>query len=347
MSTAPELGTIPPGTVNLCDYTAHARERLDANAWAYFGGGAADELTLHANRAAWDDLRLHPRVLRALQGGHTRQTLFGRTLAHPIMLAPVAFQRMAHPDGEMGTAYAAAAQGAGLVLSTQASMSLEHVAQAFLSDAGRGPLWFQLYMQPDKGFTQALVKRAEQAGYEALVLTVDAPCSGARDRERRAQFRLPEGVSAVNLAGLKPFEPTSLQAGQSAMFDGLLATAPTWSDIEWLHGITRLPILLKGILHEDDALQARDAGVSGLIVSNHGGRTLDPALPTARALPAIAEAVGPGIPLAGGRRHPAWHRCAQGPRTGRGCGANRAALRARAGHRRRAGRGARHPPAAR
>jgi len=296
-ATTPELGSIPPGTVNLGDYTAHARERLDANAWAYFSGGAGDELTLQANRDAWDGLTLHPRVLRSLTGGHTRSTLLGRVLEHPILLAPVAFQRLAHADGELGTAYAAAAQGAGLVLSTQASMPPQPIAQAVLPDPGRGPLWFQLYLQHDQGFTHTLVQRAEQAGYEALVLTIDAPCSGARDRERRAHFHLPEGIGAVNLAGLAAPGPTALQAGQSAMFDGLLSTAPTWSDVEWLQGITRLPILLKGILHEDDARQARALGVAGLIVSNHGGRTLETAGHTPGACPRIGQAGGPDLPL--------------------------------------------------
>jgi 4-hydroxymandelate oxidase len=297
MSTAPELGTIPPGTVNLTDYTEHAHARLDANAWAYFGGGAGDELTMHANRHAWDELKLHPRVLRSLTGGHTRSILLERELEHPILLAPVAFQRLAHPDGELGSAHAAAAQNAGLVLSAQASTTLEQIAQAVLPDPGRGPLWFQLYLQHDKSFTQDLVQRAEQAGYEALVVTIDAPCSGARDRERRADFRLPPGIGAVNLTARKPPEAIALQAGQSALFDGLLTTAPTWSDIEWLQGITRLPILLKGILHEDDARQAAQLGVSGLIVSNHGGRTLDTAVPTAWALPRIVQAVGPQLPV--------------------------------------------------
>jgi 4-hydroxymandelate oxidase len=297
MSITPKLGEIPNDVVALADYRAHARSRLDENAWAYFSGGAADELTLHANRTAWDQLVLHPRVLRALAGGHTRQTLLGRVIEHPILLAPVAFQRMAHPDGELGTAYAAAAQGAGLVLSTQASTSLEQIAQAIVKDKGRGSLWFQLYLQHDRGFTQGLVQRAEAAGYEALVLTVDAPANGARDRERRAGFKLPDGISAINLAHLPKPTAASLLPGQSAMFDGLLTTAPTWSDIEWLQSITRLPILLKGILHEDDARQAAQMGVAGLIVSNHGGRTLDTAVPTAWALPRIAQAVGPDVPV--------------------------------------------------
>ena len=283
--------------VTLADHEQHARTQLDDNAWAYFSGGAADEISLRANRSAWDALPLWPRVLRPLAGGHTRVTLLGRTLAHPILLAPVAFQRLAHPDGELALAYAAAALGAGVVLSTQASVPLEKVAQAVLPDPGRGPLWFQLYLQPDRGFTEALVQRAESAGYEALVLTVDAPTSGVRDRERRAGFRLPAGVGAVNLAGLRAPAPSALSPGQSALFDGLLHHAPTWEDIAWLRSITRLPVLLKGVLHPADARQAVSLGAAGLIVSNHGGRTLDTAPATATALPGVAQAVGGAVPV--------------------------------------------------
>lgn len=290
MSDIPALGKIPPGVVTLEDHEIHARTVLDDKAWAYFSGGAADEITLRANTEAWRSLVLQPRVLRAMAGGHTRVKLLGRTLAHPVLLAPVAFQRMAHPDGEMASAYAAAAQGAGLVLSTQSSTPLEAVARAVLGEAQRGPLWFQLYMQHDRGFTRELIQRAEQAGYEALVLTVDASCSGARDRERRAGFRLPPHVSAVNLQNLGPAAAITLQPGQSALFDGLLSTAPTWSDVEWLQAQTRLPVLLKGILHEDDARQAAALKLAGVIVSNHGGRTLDTTPATALVLPRIAEA---------------------------------------------------------
>ncbi|MDW5441954.1 alpha-hydroxy acid oxidase [Polaromonas sp. SM01] len=297
MSPVPVLGKIPPGVVTLADHEAHARTVLDDKAWAYFSGGAADEITLRANNSAWNALSLQPRVLRAMAGGHTRVTLLGRTLAHPVLLAPVAFQRMAHPDGEMASAYAAAAQGAGLVLSTQSSTPLESVARAVLSEAQRGPLWFQLYMQHDRGFTRELVKRAEQAGYEALVLTVDASCSGARDRERRAGFCLPPHISAVNLKGLGAPAPITLQPGQSALFDGLLATAPTWSDVEWLQAQTRLPVLLKGILHEDDARQAAALKLAGIIISNHGGRTLDTTPATAQVLPRIADATKGELPL--------------------------------------------------
>lgn len=297
MSRPPALARVPDGVVTLADHENHARTRLDAKAWAYFSGGAADELTLRANRSAWDELQLLPRVLQPLAGGHTRVQLLGRTLDHPILLAPVAYQRMAHPDGELATAHAAAALGAGLVLSTQASTPLEDVARAVQGEAGRGPLWFQLYLQPDRGFTRELVQRAQGAGYEALVLTVDAPVHGARDRERRAGFHLPPGVRAVNLDGMSVPSPPNLGAGQSALFDGLLHHAPTWDDLAWLQAQTRLPVLLKGVLHPDDARQAAQLGVAGLIVSNHGGRTLDTAPATAAALPRIAEAVSGVLPL--------------------------------------------------
>ena len=292
-----QRGTVPPGTASLADHERLAQQRLDANAWAYFSGGAGDEITLRANRSAWDGITLLPRVLQPLAGGHTRVQLLGRTLAHPLLLAPVAFQRLAHPDGELAMAYAAAALGAGVVLSTQASVSLETIASTVLSDPGRGPLWFQLYLQPDRGVTRALVQRAEAAGYEALVLTVDAPASGVRDRERRAGFRLPPGVGAVNLAAAPaPLQPP-LRPGQSALFDGLLHHAPTWDDVAWLQSITALPVLLKGVLHPADARQAVAAGASGLIVSNHGGRTLDTAPATATALPRVVQAVGGAVPV--------------------------------------------------
>lgn len=295
MTPVPALAQLPVGVVTLADHEAHARSRLDPATWAYFSGGAADEITLLANRSAWERLQLLPRVLRPLAGGHTRVSLLGRTLAHPLMLAPVAYQRLAHPDGELATAHAAAAQQAGLVLSTQASTRLEDVAQAVRDDPERGPLWFQLYLQPDRGFTRELVQRAEAAGYEALVLTVDAPVNGARDRERRAGFRLPPQVRAVNLDGLR--HPVAGQAGAGALFDGLLQHAPSWDDVAWLQAQTRLPILLKGVLHPEDARQAAALKLAGLIVSNHGGRTLDTTPASAEVLPRLADVVGGTLPL--------------------------------------------------
>ncbi len=294
---SPELQAIPPDVFCLADYERHASHNMPAGAWAYLQGGAADEHTLQANARAWQAISLVPRVLRRTAGGHTRTELFGRTMAHPLMLAPIAYQLLAHPEGEIGSALAAAAQEAGYVLSTQSSTALEDIADATALDHLRGPLWMQLYLQPDREFTRLLIKRAEAAGYEALVLTVDAPTSGVRDRERRAGFRLPEGVSAVNLRGMSTPPSPTLSPEQSALFDGLLHHAPTWDDIAWLKQVTRLPILLKGVLHPDDARLAVQAGVQGIIVSNHGGRTLDTTITTARALPPIVEAVGPGVPV--------------------------------------------------
>lgn len=296
-SAPPPLQAIPPDTIHLHDYARHAQARMTESAWAYLQGGAGDEHTVAANAEAWQRLSLLPRVLRPLAGGHTRSTLLGRDLPHPLLLAPVAYQQLAHADGELGAALAAAAQGAGFVLSTQASMRLEDIADAVATDADRGPLWMQLYLQHDRGFTRELVLRAVAAGYEALVLTVDAPTSGVRDRERRTGFALPPGVSAVNLHTLPPRPVRELGPHDSALFDDLLHHAPTWDDVAWLREQTRLPIVLKGVLHPDDARQAQSLGVRGLIVSNHGGRTLDTVLPTARALPRIVDAVGSDLPV--------------------------------------------------
>lgn len=291
------MNGLPAGLVSLRDHETQASRTLDANALAYFNGGAADEITLHENQQAWQRLRLAPRVLQPLAGGHTRVPLLGRTLAHPILIAPMAHQRLAHPHGELATALAAAAQGAGLVLSTQASTPMEDVARLVLGDTDRGPLWFQLYLQPDRGFTRELVQRAEAAGYEALVLTVDAPVSGVRDRERRAGFALPPGVSAVHLHGHHAPPAAVLQPGQSALFDDLLTQAPTWDDVAWLRSITRLPVLLKGITHPLDARLALEHGAAGVIVSNHGGRTLDTLPPTAELLPDVVQSVGGAMPV--------------------------------------------------
>lgn len=289
--------TIPADTVSLADYERHARAGMPAAVWAYLQGGAGNERTVADNSLAWQQISLLPRVLRRTAGGHTRASLLGRPLAHPLVLAPVAYQRLAHPDGETGAALAAAAQEAGFILSTQSSTSLEDVARAFVGEPGRGPLWMQLYLQHDHGFTLELVQRAASAGYEALVLTVDAPCSGTRDRERREGYRLPEGISAVNLHGMRPASSPTSTHGRSALFDGLLRHAPTWDDIAWLRSHTTLPILLKGVLHPDDARQGLSLGIAGIIVSNHGGRTLDTAVSTAWALPRVVDAVADAVPV--------------------------------------------------
>lgn len=284
-----------PPPVTLADHEARARRRLAPAIAAWLFGGAADELTLAANTAAWADLRLRPRVLRPLRGGSTRITLLGRTLAAPILVAPMAWHRLVHPLGEAATAAAAAAQGLGFVLGTQTSVDLHAVARAHGPAEGDGCRWFQLYLQRDRALTRALVEAAEAAGYQALVVTVDAPCSGARDRERRAGFRLPPGVGSAHLPAASSEGAGPLNGG--GLCGGLADAAPTWDDIGRLVDATRLPVLVKGILHPDDARQAVDLGVAGVIVSNHGGRTLDTALPTAHALPEIVRAVRGEVPV--------------------------------------------------
>ena len=291
-----QLQSLPPGLTNLDDHAAQAQTRMDEIAWAYFSGGAGDEYTLRDNRDAWTRLQLQPRILRPVARGHTRISLFGRTLEHPVLLAPVAYQRMAHGDGELASAYAAAAQGAGFVLSMQTSVAMQTIAQAVQAEPARGPMWFQLYMHYERGFLLDLVRQAEEAGYEALVVTVDAPTSGVRDRERRSGFRLPDGVSAVHLAQ-QYRQSRQLEAGQSALFDDLLLAAPGWDDLAWLKAHTRLPVLIKGVLHEEDARIAAGLGVDGIVVSNHGGRTLDTTPATAAVLPRIAQAVGSRMPV--------------------------------------------------
>jgi len=292
---APRIEPLPAGVVNLADFEAPARARVDDKAWAYLSGGAADELTLRDNRAAWDRLRLQPRVLRDLAGGHTRVQLLGRELQHPVLLAPIAYQRLFHADGELAAAHAAAAQSAGMVLSAQSSIEMEAVARPFADEPGSGPLWFQLYWRDDRDFMHALLQRVERAGYRALVLTVDAPVHGARDRERRAGFQLPQHIRAVNLGGRK--KPLDLQPGQSALFDGLMPRAATWAEIDWLRAHSRLPLLLKGVCHLDDARQALSLGVAGLIVSNHGGRALDTLPASAELLPVLRQGLGPDVTL--------------------------------------------------
>jgi 4-hydroxymandelate oxidase len=290
----PLVQALPAGLHTLADHAVHAQRLLDPATWAYFSGGAGDEITLRDNQAAWQALRLAPRVLRGLARSDPGIELLGRRWPHPLIVAPMAYQRLAHTDAEMATAVAAASQGAGFVLSTQASLPLASIAAAIRKDPGRGPLWFQLYFQRERSATLALVQQAQDAGYEALVVTVDAPLQGARDAQRRAGFRLPPGVSAVNLAD----SPSAGQARQGASpLTELLGSAPTWDDIAWLQQATLLPVILKGVLHPDDALQARRLNVAAVIVSNHGGRTLDTVPATGEALPFIAEALAGQTPL--------------------------------------------------
>ena len=288
---APRLDRIPREIAAVADYEPFARACLDDNAWTYLAHGAADELTLRANREAFDRCFLEGRVLADVADGDTTCTLFGQPFAHPILLAPVAYQGLFHPDGERATVQAAGALEAGMVVSTLATTRLEEVAAL-----GSGPLWFQLYVQPDRAFTLDLVRRAEAAGYQALVVTVDAPIAGVRNFEQRVGFHLPPGLAPVNLAGMR--EPTpDLQPGDSAVFRHFMRHAPTWRDLEALRAATSLPILLKGITSSADARRVRAMGLDGLIVSNHGGRTLDTLAPTLDLLPEVVAAVEGALPV--------------------------------------------------
>lgn len=282
---------IPPDTVALCDYERHAGSVLSAPVRAYVDGAGADGLTAAANRAAWNAIRLNGRVLSNMRGATTSLELFDMSLAHPLILAPVAFHGLAHPEAEHATALGAAATGTLMVVSTQAGLPLQDIAAH-----AQGPLWFQLYLQPDRDDSLRLIARAEAAGYRALVVTVDAPVNGVRNMEQRAGFRLPEGLRAVNLDGCQP-PVIRNEPGRSAAFLGLLDAAPRWEDITWLRSRTRLPVLLKGITSADDAERAMDAGADGIIVSNHGGRALDSLPASAQILPLVAHRVAGRVPV--------------------------------------------------
>ena len=285
------LTTIPRDIAAAGDYERYARARLDATAWTFLTAGAADEITLRENRAAFDGIRLRSRVLCSVQGGHTRFTLFGQRFEHPIFLAPIGYQKLFHPDGEAGSALASRTMSAPLVVSTLATARLEALAETGTT------LWFQLYLRARREETLVLVRRAEQSGCKALVVTADAPLAGIRNGEQRAGFHLPPGISAVNLADLPGSAPQALPPGASAVFDGLLANAPTWSDIAWLAANTSLPVIVKGILDPADALLAIEHGARGIVVSNHGGRILDTGPASIDALPAISAAVAGRVPL--------------------------------------------------
>ncbi|MEY4640105.1 MAG: hypothetical protein RLZZ227_99 [Pseudomonadota bacterium] len=284
------LDSIPRDIAAVGDYESHARARLDASAWEYLAAGAADEITLRDNRAAFDRIRMRSRVLCDVRGGHTRLTLLGQAFEHPVFLAPIGYQQLFHPEGERATALAARTLSAPLVVSTLATTRLEELA------ATGATLWFQLYPQARREHSLALVRRAEACGCQALVVTVDAPLAGIRNREQRAGFRLPAGIAAVNLADVPPV-PQAATVGSSVVFDGLLANAPTWDDIAWLAGNTALPVLVKGILNPADALLAIEHGARGIVVSNHGGRVLDTLPASIDALPAIAAVVAGHVPL--------------------------------------------------
>jgi 4-hydroxymandelate oxidase len=269
--------------VSVDEYEERAREVLPAMVFDYYAGGAGDERTLRGNRTAFDRWSIRPRVLVDVSARDLSTTVVGQPVSFPVLIAPTAFQRLANSEGEVATARAAARAGTVMCLSTIASSTIEEVAEA----APDGVQWFQLYAHKDRGVSEDHVRRAEAAGYRAIVLTVDAPLFGSRDRDARNRFSLPPGVHMANLERDLPQVPGS----------GLFAHAVNrhdqtigWDVVEWLRSLTRLPILLKGILTAEDARLAAGTGVEGIIVSNHGGRQLDGVMASIDALPEVLEA---------------------------------------------------------
>ncbi|MDR5683313.1 MAG: alpha-hydroxy acid oxidase [Armatimonadota bacterium] len=262
---------------SVCDLEALARDHMDSATWAYYAGGAADEVTLRDNVWAFTRYRLRPRVLVDVSRVDPQTTVLGTPVAMPVGLAPCALQGLAHPEGEVATARAAAEAGVLMCLSTLASRTIEDVAAV-----RPGPRWFQLYVYRDRTVAEALVRRAETAGYTAIVLTVDLPVPGYRERE----LREPLDLSRCKPANL-PAEG-DLMDTVSLHFDRSLS----WGDLAWLRSLTRLPIVLKGVLTAEDAQQAVEHGVEAVWVSNHGGRQLDRAVAAIDALAEIVDAVG-------------------------------------------------------
>jgi 4-hydroxymandelate oxidase len=260
-----------------------ARSLLPSAVYDYLAGGADDERTLEDNVAAWARLRLRPRILCDVTEVSVATTVLGTPVRLPVLVAPVAFHRLAHPEGEVATARGAAAAGSIMVVSTRASRTLEDIAAA----APELPPWFQVYVLRDREWTADLVARAAAAGYRALVLTGDTPFVGHRRRDAANGFVLPPDVGMANLpagAGQAVADPDDHPGARQS-------PAVTFDDIRWLASISRLPVVVKGVLRGDDAVRCVDAGASALVVSNHGGRQLDGALAGADALPEVVSAV--------------------------------------------------------
>lgn len=259
-------------------FAQQAQTRLPANIWHYLQSDAGSGTQLQVNEAGWQANKLMPRPLQALQTPNTHCTLFGEQWAHPVMLAPVAYQKLFHADGEIGTAIACNAQQGQMIVSSLASQPVDEIVKQ-----AQQPLWFQLYWQGDRARTAVLLQKALAAGVSAIVFTVDAPV-------KQSLIDLPAGISAVNLA--QPLVMQPIQPGQSQVFDGWMTQAPTWGDVAWLRQLVKIPLLIKGLMHVADAKRAVELGCEGIVVSNHGGRVLDGTPSAAAVLPEIVAAVG-------------------------------------------------------
>jgi 4-hydroxymandelate oxidase len=286
-----------PVAPRLCaeDYRSAARDRIPPDVWDFIEGGAGDELTVNSNRLAFAQVRLRPRVLVDVSACTTDTALFGAALAGPVAIAPTAYHRLVHPDGEIGTARGAGAAGALYVVSMFASQRLEDIAAA-----ATGPLWAQLYWLRRRDVLADLVRRAAVAGCRALVLTVDAPRIGRRLRDLRNGFAVDAAAGAANLDADLMAPTHHRKAFSSAVARHAELTfdpSITWADLGWLREISDLPLLLKGVLTAEDAARAVDCGVDGLVVSNHGGRQLDRAVASLVALPEVVGAVAGRCPV--------------------------------------------------
>lgn len=279
-----------PPPLNLLELEAAAAALLDPLARDYYRSGAGDELTVARNRAAFAGISLLPRVLVDVSAVDLSTSVLATDLPHPIVVAPTAFHRLADPEGEVATARGAEAAGAVMCLSSLSNTPMEEVAAA----AGECRRWFQLYVFRDRGVTRDLLARAEASGYRAIVLTVDAPILGRRERDVRNEFELPPGltIACVPDGDVDAPHGTTRESGLAAYFASMLDASLDWDDLEWLVGATSLPVVVKGVHRADDAEHAVEAGAAGVIVSNHGGRQLDTVPATIEMLPAVAEAVG-------------------------------------------------------
>jgi 4-hydroxymandelate oxidase len=273
----------------LAEFRRLARERLPRAAYDYYRGAADARRTLRRNREAFADYEIWPRVLVDVAARRLETEVLGEGITCPVMIAPTAYQRMAHPEGECATARGAASAGTVMIASTLATRSLEEIAES----APEGKRWFQLYVHRDRGLTADLVRRAQAAGYRALVLTVDAPLLGRRLADVRNGFALPEGLTMANFAAAASARPAVAKDSALAHY---VATrhdpSLTWRDLEWLRSLSPMPLVLKGILRADDARLAVEHGVDAIVVSNHGGRQLDGSPASIDALEGVIAAVG-------------------------------------------------------
>ena len=268
-----------------------AARRLERLAHDYYRSGSWGEQTVHANVEAWTRLWLRPRCMVDVQRRDASITLLGERLPSPLLVAPTALHRMAHDEGEVATARGAGACGVPMVLSSLSTCTVESVTRAT-----RGPVWMQIYISQDRGFTRALAQRAEAAGCRALMVTVDTPVWGVRERDIHNGFRVPDGMRMANLE--RPGQPTGHTGrGIGEALGWTIDASLTWKDLEMLREAVQVPILVKGVLRGDDAVQAIEHGAAGVVVSNHGGRQLDGALPTASALPEVVQAVAGRVPV--------------------------------------------------